>query len=324
MEHRNVNHNNSSNQPSGRADSVLITGGSGMTGRYLTSLLLEKGYKVSHLSRNENSFGRVRVYRWDPAKGILDKEILSDTDHIIHLAGTGIGDQRWTAKRRSEILLSRTASAQLLSEKIRAGNIKIKSFISSSAVGYYGAITSDKIFTETDPPSADFLGRVCSEWEKSADHFTETGARVVKLRTGVVLDNSGGALISLLKPLRYGLVPVAGSGKQYMPWIHIFDLCNLYIRAVEDNSMAGSYNSVAPEYVTNYQFMNCLSDVTGKKGVRFNVPAPLMRIALGSMSDIILKGSRVSPAKIISAGYTFKFEKLKDAIEECMESTAEK
>lgn len=321
MESHNNNHNNSVSRSSERADSVLITGGSGLTGRYLTSLLLEKGYKVSHLSRNENSFGMVRVFRWDPAKGILDKEILLDTDHIIHLAGSGIGDKRWTNKRRSEILLSRTASARLIYEKITAGNIKIKSFISASAIGYYGAITSDKIFTETDPPASDFLGRVCKEWEESADLFTNSGFRVVKMRTGVVLDSHSGALKKLLKPVRFGLLPVLGNGKQFMPWIHIIDLCNLYIKAIEDNSMTGSYNAVASDYVTNYEFMNCLSAVTGKKVFRFNVPSPLMKMALGSMSDIILKGSRVSPSKVISSGYEFKFDNLREALDDCVSSS---
>src|SRR5665648_577070 len=168
--------------------SVLITGGSGLIGKYLTSTLLSEGYKVTHLSRNANQFGKVRVFRWNPEKEIIDPVVFEGIDYIIHLAGTNIGEKRWTSRRKEEIVNSRVVSARFLYKVINDNSIRLRAFISASATGYYGMLTSDKIYNEDDPPAADFLGTTCKLWEEAADMFDNIGIRTVKIRTAVVLE----------------------------------------------------------------------------------------------------------------------------------------
>jgi len=161
---------------------VLITGGSGLIGRYLTSSLLNKGYQVAHLSRKANQFGKVRVFRWDPPKEILDPSVFESIDYVVNLAGANIGEKRWTPKRMHEIIYSRIDSTKLLNKVITENNISLKAFISASAVGYYGSITSPRIFREEDPAATDFLGNICRLWEEGADLFANAGIRTVKIR----------------------------------------------------------------------------------------------------------------------------------------------
>jgi uncharacterized protein (TIGR01777 family) len=296
--------------------SVLITGGSGLIGRYLTSALLEKGYKVSHLSRNTNQFGKVRVFRWDPEKGILDPVVFDGVDYVIHLAGANIGEKRWTEKRKCEIINSRIDSAKLLHKTVKENDLRIKAFISASAIGYYGSVTSDKIFTENDPAANDFLGTVCRQWEDSADLFSESGIRVVKIRTGVVMEKSDSALSKMMMTARYGFLVQTGNGKQYMPWIHISDLCMIYLKAIEDTKMDGAFNAVSPQHVTHKEFVKALAQVTGK--IVFPVPVPgfVLRTALGQMSNVVLKGSRVSAEKILHSKLIFKYPDLEIALKD--------
>ncbi len=298
------------------ASRVLITGGSGLVGRYLTSALLSEGYEVSHLSRKTNQFGRVRVFRWDPEKGILDPNVFEGIDFIIHLAGANIGEKRWTKVRKKEIKGSRVDSAKLLLKVIRDNSIDLKGFISASAIGYYGSLTSEHIFTEEDPPAADFLGSTCRQWEEAADRFTETAVRTVKIRTAVVLEKSDSAMAKLLKPARFGIFPVLGSGKQYMPWIHIEDLVNIYLKAVRDENMHGAYNAVAPQHVSQKEFMKNLAAAMHKPFFQLPVPSFFLRLILGEMADVVLKGSRVSGEKIQNAGYIFKYPELNSALTE--------
>ncbi|MGE5406096.1 MAG: TIGR01777 family oxidoreductase [Methanosarcina sp.] len=294
--------------------SVLITGGSGLIGKYLTSFLLAEGYSVSHLSRGSDQFGRVRVHRWDPAKKILDPVVLSSVDYIIHLAGANLGDGRWTANRKSEIISSRVDSARLLYDTVIQNDIKIKGFISASGISCYGTRTTDHIFTEEDPVADDFLGMVCRKWEEAADLFALDGIRTVKIRTAVVLERNDSALTKMMMPARFGFLAVTGSGRQYMPWIHIKDICGIYLKALEDESMKGAYNAVSPQHVTHKEFIQTLGAVTGKAVAPVHVPAITLKAAMGEMAGLVLEGSRVSPEKIINAGYEFKFSNLHDAL----------
>jgi len=303
-----------SNKNVNEGSSVLITGGSGLIGRYLTSLLLTEGYKVSHLSRNSNQFGRIRVYRWDPEKKFVDPEIFDGIDYIIHLAGANIGEKRWTKKRKDEITSSRIDSAKLLYDTVSTNHIKIKAFISASAIGYYGSRYTEDIYREKDPPSEDFLGTTCRLWEEAADHFTRINVRTVKIRTGVVIEKSDSALSKLLIPARVGIYPRLGSGRQYMPWIHIEDLCNIYIKAIRDKRMEGAFNAVAPQHVTQTEFMRSLAKAMNRTFFNPPVPSLLLRVFLGKMSEVILGGSRVSSEKIEVAGYNFLYKKLDEAI----------
>jgi uncharacterized protein (TIGR01777 family) len=293
--------------------SVLITGGSGLIGKYLTISLLKAGYKVTHLLRKENQSGKVRVFLWDAGKKLIDRDAFEGVDFIIHLAGANIGEKRWSRKRKEEIVKSRVDSARFLHKTVIDNRIHLKAFISASATGIYGSETSGKIFNENDPAGSDFLGSVCKQWEEAADLFSNSGIRTVKIRSGVVLEKSDSALSKLMTPGKFGFLIQTGNGLQYMPWIHINDLCNIYLKALEDSEMAGAYNAVAPQQVTHVEFMHVLAKVM-RLPVLPPVPGFLIRIALGEMSDVILKGNRISSEKIMNSGYSFLFRTLEDAL----------
>lgn len=297
---------------------VLITGGSGLIGRYLTSLLLNEGFNVSHLSRKQDQFGRVRVFRWDPEKGIIDPIVFEGVDYVIHLAGANIGEKRWTKERKEEIINSRIGSAKLLYKTVSENGIKLKAFISASATGYYGSVTSDKIFIEEGPPAYDFLGSTCRRWEEAADQFTDTGARVVKIRTGVVIEKSDSALAKLLIPARIGVFPRLGNGSQYMPWIHIADLSNIYLKAIKDEKMDGAFNAVSPQHITQGEFMRALASALNRPFFHPPVPVFVIKALVGEMAVVALKGSRISSEKIMNTGFSFSFSNLDEALKDVL------
>ena len=293
---------------------VLITGGSGLIGRYLTSRMLEEGYSVAHLSRMQEQFGRVRVHRWDPAKGILDPTVLEGIDYIIHLAGANIGEKRWSEKRRKEIVSSRVDSSLLLYRKVTENRIPLKAFISASAIGYYGSVTSGRIYSEADPPGTGFLASTCRQWEEAADSFNRTGIRTVKIRNAMVLENDDSALKRLMMPAKYGFLVSLGTGRQYMPWIHIRDLCEIYLKAIENPGLSGAFNAVAPEHVSHNEFLKVLSSYIKKPVFPIRVPSFIIQFMMGEMSSVVLKGSRISSERITSEGYKFAFGNLDDAL----------
>ena len=217
-------------------------------------------------------------------------------------------------KRKEEIIKSRVESARLLHKVIKDNRMPLKAFISASAVGYYGSVTSDKIFNEDDEPATDFLGTTCRQWEEAADLFINEGIRTVKIRTAVVLEKSDSALSKLMKPANFGFLIQSGNGRQYMPWIHINDLCNIFLKAIEDSGMNGSYNAVSPQNVTHKDFMKTLALLINKPVLPIPVPAFILKAVLGEMSDVVLQGSRVSSDKIKNTGYSFKFNNLQNAL----------
>ncbi len=291
-------------------EKVLITGGSGLIGRSLQTELKNRGYEPVVLSRRDG----VGFAKWDIESGYIDTEALEGVTHIIHLAGESIADKRWSPKRKKAILDSRVLGAELILKELIAKNIRIKSFISASAIGYYGAVTSETIFDETSPLGDDFLADVCQKWEDSAQKFSSVADRVCIIRTGLVLAKNGGLLERLLMTAKMGLSVVFGSGKQYMPWIHIKDLCNIYIKAIEDSNLAGIYNAVSPYPVTNKEFSLILGKVLTKKQIIFKMPAFIISLIFGELGKILVTGSKVSSQKIIDAGYKFEFPNLTDAL----------
>lgn len=293
---------------------VLITGGTGLIGSHLSVLLLQRGYNVSMVSRTAGSFADFPLYHWDPEKGKIDHEAISSADYIIHLAGAGIGDKRWTASRKQEIAGSRVKSGELLYEALKSSGKKPAAFISASGIGYYGAITSGKIFTETDGPADDFIGQVCSRWEQITSKIGDLGIRTVVFRTGIVLSPKGGALSRMLPAIRAGAGSPIGSGRQFVPWIHIDDLCNMYIKAIEDDDIRGVYNAVAPSYITNRDLMKTIASVMKKPFFFPNIPAVIMKILFGEMAGILLEGSRVSAEKIQMAGFIFRYTDLMSSL----------
>ncbi|MDT7832864.1 TIGR01777 family oxidoreductase [Flavobacteriaceae bacterium S356] len=286
---------------------VLLTGGTGLIGTQLSSLLKRKGYEVSILTRTPK---KEDEYAWDVHNNYIDDKALDDIGYVIHLAGAGIADKKWTSERKQEIIDSRVKSAELLLRKVKALNTPLKAFISSSGIGYYGAVTTEKIFKENDPSYDDYISEVCQLWEKAAFVFKVEGIRTVALRTGVVLSKDGGALSKMKTPI---ISPI-GSGKQYLPWIHIDDLCEMYLKAIEDAEMSGVFNAVAPEHHTSTSFSKTLAKNYKKPFILLGVPAFLLKLIFGELSVILLKGSRVSSEKIESKGFTFRFPTLQNAL----------
>lgn len=286
---------------------ILITGGTGLIGKELTKKLTSKGYVVNILTRSPK---KNNEFRWNVKENFIDKDAFTNVEYIIHLAGAGIADKRWTNERKKELIDSRVKTTTLLFNKIQEYQIPLKKFISASGIGYYGAITSDKIFTENDKPENDFISKICMKWEAATRQFQQIGVPITILRTGVVLSKNGGALQKMNTPL---FLSALGNGKQYMPWIHIDDLCRLYIKAIEDNNFSGVYNAVAPEHQTNESFTKLLGKVINKPVLPMNAPSFILKTALGEMAYILLKGSRVSSKKTNSA-YNFIFPSLKTAL----------
>ncbi len=297
-------------------ETVLVSGGNGLIGRHLCRRLKDKGYNVAILSRKSFPGQEYIPVHWDPANKKIVPEAVAMADYIIHLAGAGIGDRRWSEKRKQEIINSRVDSAQLLYEAVTANPGKLKAFVSSSATGYYGAYTSEAIYQESSPPAGDFLGETCRLWEEAALCFERMGIRTVRIRTGVVLTRQGGALAKMAALTRFGLGSPLGSGRQYLPWIHVDDLCGIYLKALEDPGMRGAFNAVAPYHVTNREFFSALAAAYKKTLWLPRVPAFALKLLFGEMAAVLLEGSRVSSEKIRAEGYSFLFPDLKKALED--------
>jgi uncharacterized protein (TIGR01777 family) len=295
---------------------VLITGGRGLVGTHLGKKLQASGYEIAILSRTRRNDNKRQTYYWDYNKNEIDKDAINTSDYIIHLAGENLGERRWTSKRKQLIVDSRIKSAELIYNNIDKENKRLRAFITASAIGYYGAITSDKIFSEADPPADDFLGQTCKKWEQVADRFTDVGVRTVKIRTGIVLAKQGGVLSKIIIPVKWGIGSAIGDGKQYFPWIHIDDLCSLYIKAIEDTQMIGAFNAVAPEHKTNKQFIETIAHSLDKPFWFPKIPAIALKVILGQMSEMILTGSRISSDKIKNFGFVFKYPNLESALEQ--------
>ncbi len=294
---------------------ILITGGTGYIGRYLSELLLSKGYEVSVLTRGKSSLGRISRYHWNPEHNEIDENALIDVNYIIHLAGENIAERRWTSKRKSEIISSRIDGANLIFKEVSKKPTFLNSFISASATGFYGADTNEKIYSEIDEPSNDFLSQVCVKWENAAKQFSNKGFRTVCLRTGIVLSENGGALKKMAVPVRLGVGSAPGSGNQYLPWIHIEDLCHMYLKAIEDDSVEGVFNAVAPEHINVNYFYKIMAKMLKKPMWFPNIPGFIMKAIFGEMSTILLEGKRVSCEKIQQYGFEFKYPTIEIALE---------
>lgn len=295
---------------------VLITGAGGMIAREL-SKKLEKEYTVRFLTRKKK---HDHDFEWDIKNGTIDESAFDDVSHIIHLAGANISEKRWTDERKKELISSRIDSAGLLLKTLRKKNIKLKSFISASGINYYGTVTTHKIYSEEDPPGNDFLSEVVVLWERAADDFKEQNLaeRVVKIRTAVVLSKEDGALKKMLPTIQYGIGSALGSGKQYMPWIHIDDICSIYEAALKNTNIDGAYNAVSPQHTTNENLTKKIAEVLKKPLFMPNVPSFVLKLLFGELSDALLEGSRASAQKIMDTGFQFKFPDLKGALEDLL------
>ena len=309
---------------------VMITGGTGLIGSALTKLLINNGYNVVILSRNPlktakehdyegkigafKSAGNVYYSRWDIDRQYIDPAALANTDHIIHLAGASVAEKRWTSSRKKEILESRTKSSALLVKALSELPHKVKDIVSASAIGWYGP-DINRPFVESDPSAPGFLGETCKQWEDSISPVEALGIRLVKLRTGIVLSEKGGALKEFRKPMRFGVAAIMGSGDQVVSWVHIEDLCRLFLYAMEEKELSGVFNAVAPNPVTNRDLTKILSaHVTNGRAVSMHVPEFVLKLMLGEMSIEVLKSATVSAEKIQQAGFEFQFPTVAKAI----------
>ncbi|MEP6682200.1 MAG: TIGR01777 family oxidoreductase [Parafilimonas sp.] len=302
---------------------ILITGGTGMIGTYLQKFLVEKGYKIivlirddtQHKSTNEN----ISFAKWNVEKGEIDKDAIAQSDYIIHLAGANVAEKRWTDKRKKEIVESRTKSGALLVKSLKEIPNKIKAVVSASAIGWYGAdtITSKQNgFKEDEPPSNDFLGTTCKLWEESIQPVEKLYKRLCIFRFGIVLSKKGGALEEFKKPLKFGVASILGNGKQIMSWIHVYDLCRLLLFAIENENTSGIYNAVAPNAVSNKVLTLTLAkQMRSKFFIPVHVPAFVLKTMLGEMSVEVLKSATVNNDKVKKAGFSFLYPSIETALE---------
>ena len=291
---------------------ILITGGTGLIGKALTQLLQKEGFAVTYLSRKRSN-GKPKSFYWNIVTQEIDDDAITGADYIIHLAGANVAGHRWTTKYKQEIRESREQGAALIYSTLERNPNKVQAVISASAIGYYGE-RGDEWLNENEPPETDFLGTTCIQWESSVQKISALSKRVVLLRTGIVLAKEGGALPPLVRPLLFGIAPIFGSGHQYYPWIHIHDVCRMYLHAVLNESMSGAYNSTAPEPEQYIDLMNQLAATLGKWKVNVPVPMPVLQLALGDFVKTLSMSTRCSAKKILATGFEFRYPQLKSAL----------
>ncbi|MCC5937587.1 MAG: TIGR01777 family oxidoreductase [Lunatimonas sp.] len=289
---------------------ILITGGSGLVGGEITRLLEQEGKEVAWLSRSPNENSQ-KSFFWDIEKQELDADALTWCDGIIHLAGTGVAEKRWTAERKRQILQSRILSTLLLYDSLEKLASKPKAFISASAVGYYGFDTGEVLQREDSLPGMDFLASVVKKWEGETEKIATLGIRTAILRIGIVLAKGGGALPEMLKP------PVAaplGHGRQYLSWIHVRDLARMFLHALEHSHVQGVFNAVGPHPATNAALTKAAAKAAGKPFVPIGVPGFALKLVLGEMAQMVLGGNKVSSAKIEATGFAYTYADLPSAL----------
>jgi uncharacterized protein (TIGR01777 family) len=288
---------------------IYVSGASGLIGSALVADLSAAGHTVQRLVRHRELAVGGDVY-WNPAAGELERAAVAEADAIVNLAGESIAAGRWTARQKRAILESRVNATRTIAEALSRPDGRPKILVNASAIGYYGD-RGDELLDENSPSgSGDFLSEVCRQWEAAAAPAARGGARVVLARIGVVLSRQGGALAKMLTPFRLGLGGRAGSGRQYMSWIALTDVVGAVTACLVDDKLSGPVNIVAPEPVTNHEFTKTLGRVLRRPTI-VPLPAPIARLALGQMADeLLLASQRVQPAKLLVAGYAFKFPQL--------------
>lgn len=291
---------------------ILITGGSGLVGTALIKQLLKGTHQVSVLSRKQVPDSN--YFLWNLEDNYIEEGALENVDIIIHLAGANIAEKRWTKRRKRELINSRVLSTRLLHTYCQRKNIKLKGFISTSAIGYYGALTEDTTFKESDSAGNDFLAKLCALWESEAIHFSSLADRVVIIRSGIILSKYGGAFEKILKPFQFGCAAYLGSGKQFMPWIHLDDMVKLLIHSITNTDLEGIYNGVAPDKVSHSQFMNTIAELLEKKIWLPSIPVWVLKIIFGELSLTLTTGSSVSAKKLLDTGFKFNYPNLRSAI----------
>lgn len=294
---------------------ILITGGTGLVGSYLTRMLLAQNMEVVHLSRRSKKDGLVKTYQWDPYQGMLEEGALEGITHIVHLAGSNVAEKRWTAQRKAEIIDSRVKTSAFLLEQLQAKGQQLEGYISASGINFYGNTTSDQIFTENDPQGPGFLAECVKEWEAIADAYAAIAPQVVKLRIGAVIAKEDGIYPKVSGPIKAGIGSPLGSGEQWVPWVHVEDVAGAIAHFIAHPALQGVYNTIAKEHITNADLTKALAEHHNKKLWAPKVPAFVLKLMLGELAEIPLEGSRASNEQLLQVGYTFKYPELKGALE---------
>ena len=295
------------------AETVLIAGGSGLIGSFLSPLLRDAGYTVLHLSRRKDLDAEFPAFHWDIQKRELDMVALERADYVINLAGAGIADALWTQDRRKVIVSSRVDGALLFKEKIKQCQTKPNAYLSASAIGYYGDRHTERL-TEASAPGTGFLASTTQQWEHAIREVAETGVRTAWLRTGIVLSTKGGALQKILLPFKARIGSYFGDGSQYYSWIHIEDMARIYLYLLQNDTLSGAFNATAPHPETNKELTHKAKEALGKAALVAPVPEAALRLGMGDMADTVMSSSLVIPERLTAAGFTFQHPELLPAL----------
>lgn len=284
---------------------ILITGATGFIGRPLTAALARQRHEVVRLSRSQPDPADPRQFHWDPAAGLIDERCLEGVDTVIHLAGEGIADRRWTAAVKKAIVDSRVDGSRILIDAIGRREERPRAFIAASAIGIYGA-RGDEDLDEASQPGQGYLAETCQAWEAATARAGALGLRLVQMRIGVVLGKEGGALAKMLLPFKLGVGGKVASGAQVMSWITVDDLVRAILFFVENASTQGVYNVTAPNPVSNSQFTQSLGRALSRPTL-FPVPAFAARLAFGELAeDLLINGQKVLPSRLKAAGFQWE------------------
>ncbi|MFZ2448836.1 MAG: TIGR01777 family oxidoreductase [Syntrophobacteraceae bacterium] len=300
---------------------IFVTGGTGFVGKYVTRRLSESGHEVLVLSRSSNRAAGdlpwAAMVEGDPKTPGPWQEQVAQSDAVINLAGSSIFTL-WTDAARKRILDSRILTTRNIVEALSPSSTG-KVLINASAVGYYGSRLDDEVLDESSPPGNEFMSEICVKWEAEAQKAAQGGVRVVLCRFGVVLGRGGGALSKMLPVFRRFLGSAIGSGRQWFPWIHEEDLFGIFALALENPPISGPYNCVSPNPVRNAEFAKVLAATLGRPAFLPAVPAFVLRTLLGEFADVVVKGQRVVPKRLLDAGFSFRFPSLRQALEDLLE-----
>jgi uncharacterized protein len=296
---------------------ILITGGTGFIGSVLSRLLTEKGYEVVILTRKQKpSSGKISYAIWDVKSGEIDSGAVEKADHIVHLAGANVGEKRWTAKVKKEIVDSRVDSGHLIVKALKEIPNKVQTVVSSSAIGWYGPDKGKGPFVESDPAANDFLGETTRLWEESIQPVSALGKRLVILRTPLVFGTEAGVYKELTKPLNFGIAGILGSGKQVMSWVHVDDMARAYVAAIENSAMNGVYNVTTSEKITQKDFILKCAKAKKRPYIAIHVPEFALKAMLGEMSVEVLKSATIDNSRFRQTGFRFLYPGVDSAINE--------
>ena len=290
--------------------SVLIAGGSGLIGTRLSEILTNNGWQVSLLSRKVDPKSKYKTFLWSPDDQTIDPIALTNVHTIISLAGAGIAEKPWTPSYKKLIVDSRANSARTLRKALINYPNQVQKIVCASAVGYYGN-RGDELLSETALPGNGFLAETTKVWEDAYHNFP---IPVTTLRISNVLATNGGALPKMAQPIKLGIAPILGSGKQYMSWIHIDDLCNLFLKAINDDTLTGIYNAATPNPVNFKEFTGTLRSYVNRYSLEIPAPEFMLKIILGEQTELVLNSTKVDVSKIEKAGFHFLYPNLKKAL----------